>query len=124
MIWVLDRGYAKVYAIEPSQFSSDVRTPFLGDVYFELPSDSLIKAYEAKRAAFIKSRYHRSLTEIEIKESTQLGFKDIMEEAKNHVEELRNKDGEIDVINIQMVLGVGKDRSYLIKRKLKEMGYE
>jgi hypothetical protein len=38
------------------------------------------------------------------------------------VAELRNSTGDIDVINIQSVLGVGKDRSYHIKRKLKDLG--
>ena len=122
MVWMLDRGYGRVYAIEPSQFSSDVRTPYLGEAYFELPSDELMDAYEEKRAKFIKSRYFRSLNEIEIKESAHLGFRDIIEEAKNRVEELRNSSGDIDVINIQTVLSVGKDRSYHVKRKLKDMG--
>ena len=122
MVWCQDRGYARVYTIEPSQFDSTVRTPFLGDPYFELPSDALMEAYEAKRAAFIKSRYFRSLNEITTKESAHLSFKDIIEEAKEHSEELRNSQGEIDVILIQEVLGVGKDRSYLLKRKLRDIG--
>lgn len=118
---VVDRGYAKVYAIEPSQFSSDVRTPFLGDAYIELPSKPLIEAYEAKRASFIKSRYFRSLNEITVKESATRSTADMIEEAKDRITEMRNKDGEIDIGNIQIVLGVGKDRSYTIKRKLKEL---
>jgi hypothetical protein len=122
MCWVIERGYAKVYAIEPSQFRTQVRTPYCGDAYFDLPSDNLMKAYEHKRAKFIKSRYFRSLTQIEMKESAHLGFKDIIEKAKEHVEELRNSEGDIDVINIQEVLSVGKDRSYHVKRKLKQLG--
>lgn len=123
MIWIIERGYGKCYAIEPSQFTSKTRTPFLGDVYFELPSSDLVTAYEKKRAKFIHSRYNRSLNEIIAKESASLTFKDIIEEAKSNVEDLRNHKGDIDVINIQEMLGVGKDRSYLIKRKLKQEGY-
>jgi len=76
------------------------------------------KIYTVLRLVF----YFRSLNEIEAKESIHLGFRDIIEEAKNRVEELRNSKGDIDVINIQEVLSVGKDRSYHIKRKLKDLG--
>lgn len=121
LILIMDRGYGKVYAIEPSQFDSKVRTPYLGDAYFELPPQDLIEAYETKRAAFIKSRYFKSLNEVTAKESSASTFRDILEAAKNHLEELRNKDGRIDTAMIQDVLGVGKDRSYHIKRRLEEL---
>jgi len=121
MLVMHERGHGRVYEIKPSQFTPKVRTPYLGDAYFELPSDQLTKEYETKRATFIKSRYHKALNEITTKESSQMSLKDILEEAKTRIDELRNTKGNLDVANIQIVLGIGKHRSYMIKRKLLEL---
>ncbi len=123
MVWVVERGFARIYSIEASQFSSDVRTPFLGDAYFELPSQELIDAYEKKRSDFIHSRYYRSLNQIQTTESATLTLKDIIEDARANVNKLRNSKGEIDVSLIQTELGVGKQRAYNIKSRLIDEKY-
>jgi len=117
MIIMRDRGYGLVYSIDPSQFDSTIRTPFEGEVYFELPSKELLKAYEAKRRKIQNSRYIKSLSKMEQAESERRGFRDVLAEAKERIDELKIED-EVSVAKIREVLGVGRNRAYDLKKLL------
>jgi len=117
MVIMRGRGYGAVYSIDPSQFDSTIRTPFQGEIYLEMPSKELKDAYESKRRKIQNSRYIKSLSRMEQAETDRRGFKDILQEARERIEELKI-DGKISVPKLRQVLGVGKNRAYDIKKLL------
>lgn len=117
MIIMKDRGYGRVFSIDPSQFDSTIRTPFEGEIYLEKPSKELLEAYESKRREIQNSRYVKSLNQMEQVESERRGFRDVLAEAKERIGELEI-DGEISVAKIREVLGVGRNRAFDIKKLL------
>lgn len=116
-----DRGYGQVYSVDPSQFDSTIRTPFEGEIYLELPSDTLLRAYEDKRRQIQKSRYLKSLNEMEQQEVARETFSQTLARAKERRQELKDSEGKYSVAKIRELLGVGKNKAYDILKLLNEM---
>jgi hypothetical protein len=110
MVIMENRGYGKVYSINPSQFDSTVRTPLEGEIFLELPSKELREAYEEKRRKIQNSRYIKSLNNMENMEAGRRTFTDVLNEAKEKVA-LLTVDGKISIAKIREILKVGRNQA-------------
>jgi len=119
MIWMVDRGYGKVYRYEPSQFDSKVRTPFMGEIFLGLPPQDLVQQYEEKRARIQQSRYIRSLEELSMKESLRKGIRELYQEAMTIKDKLIDpRTGRISVGKLMLHLGIGRSKAQALKQLL------
>jgi hypothetical protein len=115
MVIMENRGYGKVYSINPSQFDATVRTPLEGEIFLELPSKELREAYEEKRRKIQNSRYIKSLNNMENMEASRRTFTDVLNEAREKID-LLTVDGEVSVAKIREILRVGRNQAYDISR--------
>lgn len=122
-VWIVGRGHGYVYHIEPSQFDNDVKTPYEGELFFELPSDDLIEAYEEKRRGIQRGRYFKTLTDMQDSELKGKTFVEIVRDAEAHADDLKDALGNISIASIRLKYGVGHNRAYDIKNHLKSKGY-
>ncbi|MCJ7632706.1 hypothetical protein MUP77_10000 [Candidatus Bathyarchaeota archaeon] len=120
---MIDRGYGKLYEIQPSMFDAEIRTPFIQDLYFEKPSAKLIADYEEKRKITQKARYSRSLGEIEQKNSSNKTFKELVQEAIANIDAMKDAKGSVTTGQLMLNLGIGKGRADHIRASLKTLGY-
>lgn len=111
MVIMLDRGFGKVYSFDPSQFDSQVRTPLEGEIYLEQASQELREAYEAKRKEIQNSRYFKSLSNIETKESKRKSFNELVVEAQERESEVCGEGNKWTIPLIRQTFGVGQNQA-------------
>ena len=120
LIVMQDRGWGRVYRYNPSQFRNEVRTPFLGEIFFGLPPKELCEAYERKRAEVQNRLYEQYAKDIERTVRKRLRFEDYYREALANIDKLRDREGQISTAKIRAVLGVGKRTAQDIRKLLIE----
>lgn len=118
MINMIGRGRGTVYEIQHSAFDSSEKTPRLGQLWFSRPSQSLTADYEAKRSEIMKTRYLNRADDIETGKTSRKTFKQLVDEGRERILELKDKNGRIQDARIRMVLGVGWKRAEHIRSLL------
>ncbi|MHA1829049.1 MAG: hypothetical protein ACTSX6_10440 [Candidatus Heimdallarchaeaceae archaeon] len=141
LVHVIDRGFARVYRLFPSQWKDEYYHYHLCNVRYEifdrdkcnketclgckkLKSCQIFRAqYERKKAAIQDTRYARTAQEIRAKESMLLTDKEIESLLYKHKDKF-TKNGKIDVDLLRIVaeeeegLKIGHNRAYRIKKRL------
>lgn len=120
MINMIGRGRGTVYEIQHSAFDSSEKTPRLGQLWFSLPSQTLIEDYEAKRSLIMKTRYSDRSNDIIENKTARKSFREIVEEAQAKRSLLIDKDNKVSDAKIRVVLGVGWKRAEHIRNLLNE----
>lgn len=118
MINMIGRGRGTVYEIQHSAFDSSEKTPRLGQLWFSLPSPGLIADYEEKRGLIMKTRYSDRAISIEDGKTLRKSFKQLVEEGRQKIGDLRDKDGHILDGRIRVALNVGWKRAASIRQLL------
>ncbi len=115
------RGSASVYQYSPSPFSPETRTPYLGQIVMEKPSQPLIDAYEEKCASIQLDRYYGYNKQIEAKMQKKLTFSEQFEIVNRERETLVNDAGEVSIPKIMLKVNCGRSKAYEFKKLLEEL---
>lgn len=118
MINMTARGRGTVYEIRHSPFDTSETTPRIGQLWFGLPSKSLVEAYEDKRGFIMKTRYGDRAIDIEAGKLQRKTFKQLLDEARSRRDSLLRSDGKLSEAKIRLELGVGTPRARAIKHLL------
>jgi len=118
MVNMISRGRGTVYEIQPSPFDSSEKTPRIGQLWFGLPSKQLIDQYEEKRSIIMKTRYSDRTNSIEDGKTLRKSFKQLVDEGRAKIGDLRDKDGHILDGRIRVALNVGWKRAASIRQLL------
>lgn len=86
--------------------------------WFSKPSQSLIVDYEVKRSEVMKTRYLNRADDIETGKTSRKSFKQLVDEARSRILELKDPNGRIQDARIRLVLGVGWKRAEHIRNLL------
>lgn len=120
LIVMKTRGHAKVYQYAPSPFNPETRTPFLGDVRTDLPSEQLMEDYEEKRKDIQLDRYYGYSRQIETRQQKQLSFSEQYQLLAEDIPSLVNKNGEVSIPKIMLKISCGRSKAYEFKKLLEE----
>lgn len=120
MIVVKEQGEGTVYTVEPSQFKSIVRTPFLCDLYFPLPERELYLAYERKKAIAQDKWYRTYQTTADKLEKVGESFDQMFHRALEIKDKLRDSKGEYHVAYVMREMGCGYKMAQSVVKLLKD----
>lgn len=119
MISCRDRGFGVVYRYLPSIFSSQVRTPNLGELYMPMPSADLWEDYSLKKLAFQKEKYYRYKEEATITEIRGRTFNEIVSDVLNRPFDFVVGE-KVSVALIMRETRIGFKRATTLKKLLEE----
>ncbi len=117
---VSDRGYAKVYRIQASQFEDDVYHHGLGEVYTSLPDKELVEAYEAKKAKYQKEQYRHDALKITKKQQMEKPLEELILEGLRHLTEVSNEEGKIKKFKLMRLLHISEWKARFVKEGMEE----
>lgn len=120
LIVMKQRGIANVYQYSPSPFNPETRTPYLGQIVMEQPSENLVKEYESKRATIQLDRYYGYSKEIEARISKKLTFAEQFKLVNDSKDSIKNEVGEYSIPKIMLLVNCGRSKAYEFKKLLEE----
>lgn len=117
---VTDRGYAKIYRIQASQFKDEVYHHNLGELYTGLPDKTLIDVYEAKKAKYQKEQYRLDALKIKQKQQTEKPVELLIMEGLKHLTELTDEKGKIRKFKVMKLLHISEWKARFVKEGIEE----
>ena len=117
---VTDRGYAKIYRIQASQFQDEIYHHGLGELYAGLPDKELVDAYEAKKAKYQKEQYRLDALKITKKQQMEKPIEELIMEGLQHLTEVTNEKGKIKKFRLMRLLHISEWKARFVKEGMEQ----
>jgi len=117
VIRIVDRGEGILYRVRKNFLGTEIYYPREGQLKFDLPSKSLIEAYEKKKSEVLDRIYEsfRLESKERVVKWRYAPILDIVKYVKEHEDEFVS-NGSIDPILVSAKLGIGTTKAYMVKR--------